>query len=179
MPKRINLHVVSRNEGWVVRKDGNSRALSVHTTQREAIDAARQLARSKQGELIIHGKDGRINNRRSYNPDPLPPKSAGKVLFHETLNEKDKKAIQASVRNALKKSNRKSSHHVIPHRRGWVVRGEGKTPYSSVYDTQREAIEAAKKLSRKTDGELLIHNKHREIRGGISVAQKARSTRPQ
>ena len=43
-------------------------------TQREAIEAARKIARKQGTELYIHGKDGRIRERDSYGRDPYPPK---------------------------------------------------------------------------------------------------------
>src|SRR5689334_9436971 len=118
MPKRTTLHVVLRNEGWVVRKEGSSRAVSTHNTQREAIDAAREVARSKHGELIIHRRDGRVADRYRYNSDPLPPKSARKVLFHHSLDDNARRAIQATVDAIVRKSERGASQHVVPHGKG-------------------------------------------------------------
>lgn len=164
MSKRTTLHVVPRSEGWAVRKEGSSRALSTHSTQREAIDAAREVARSKHGELIIHRRDGRIADRDSYNCDPLPPRSAREVLFHHSLDEDARRAVQAAVDMVVQKSERGASQHVVPHEKGWAVRSEGKTKSSSVHDTQSDAIAAAKKLLRKQDGELLIHGRHGQIR---------------
>ncbi|TCP05507.1 uncharacterized protein DUF2188 [Rubrivivax gelatinosus] len=34
------------------------------------------MARQGQGELLIHGQDGRIRARDSYGNDPCPPKDA-------------------------------------------------------------------------------------------------------
>ena len=164
MSKRTTLHVVPRSEGWAVRKDGSSRAVSTHNTQREAIEAAREVARSKHGELIIHRRDGRVADRDSYNSDPLPPKSAGKVLFHESLDDDSKRAVQEAVDMVVRKSDRGASQHVIPHGKGWAVRSEGKTKSSSVHNTQSDAIAAAKELLRKHDGQLLIHGRHGQIR---------------
>jgi hypothetical protein len=48
----------------------------VHDTQAEAIQAGRQMARQGQGELLIHGQDGRIRARDSYGNDPCPPKDS-------------------------------------------------------------------------------------------------------
>ena len=50
------------------------RPSSVHRTQAEAIDRARELARSQKAELIVHGKDGKIRARDSYGNDPFPPR---------------------------------------------------------------------------------------------------------
>lgn len=68
------LHVVPREGRWSVRRAGASRASKVFSTQKEAIDFARERARSEGGELYIHGSDGRIRERDFYGKDPYPPK---------------------------------------------------------------------------------------------------------
>lgn len=67
-------HVVPTGNKWSVRRAGASRASAVYGTQREAIEAARDLARRQKTELYIHGSDGRIRERSSYGNDPYPPK---------------------------------------------------------------------------------------------------------
>ena len=57
-----NQHVVPRQNGWAVRREGNSRATSVHPTQREAIDVARDIARNQEREISIHGCNGQIRD---------------------------------------------------------------------------------------------------------------------
>ena len=73
MAKR-NQHVVPHDRGWAVRGAGSRSATSVHPTQREAADAAREIARNQRSELFIHRKDGRIRDRSSYGNDPFPPR---------------------------------------------------------------------------------------------------------
>jgi hypothetical protein len=73
MAKR-NQHVVPHDRGWAVRGAGSQRASSVHTTQSEAISAARQTARNQGSELLIHGRNGQIRARDSHGNDPYPPK---------------------------------------------------------------------------------------------------------
>lgn len=116
MSKQKTLHVVLRNAGWVVRKEDKIRAISTHSTQREAIDVARKIARSNHGALIIHRKDGRVWKRHRYNSDPLPAKSTPEVLFPYGLTDKKKEAIRAAVRLAMTKTARRSSRQV--ERRG-------------------------------------------------------------
>ena len=72
MSKRI--HVVPRGDGWAVRRQGASRASSVHGTQGSATDAVRATARRQGGEVVIHRADGRIRDADSYGNDPCPPK---------------------------------------------------------------------------------------------------------
>ena len=46
-----NQHVVPHQDGWAVKGVCNQRATSVHDTQRQEIDAARDIARNQQSEL--------------------------------------------------------------------------------------------------------------------------------
>ncbi len=68
-----NQHVVPHPQGWAVRGAGNQKASYVHSTQREAIDAAREIARNQGSEMLIHGVNGRIRERNTYGDDPYPP----------------------------------------------------------------------------------------------------------
>ena len=73
MPKR-DQHVVPHTDGRAVKVSGNQRATSVHPTQREAVGAARNIARNQGTEMFIHGENGRIRRRNTYGNDPHPPK---------------------------------------------------------------------------------------------------------
>ena len=59
---------------WSVKKEGSSRASSVHGTQQEAWNEARRLARGSKSEAFLKGRDGKIRARNSYGSDPYPPK---------------------------------------------------------------------------------------------------------
>ncbi|WP_139855733.1 DUF2188 domain-containing protein [Aequorivita sinensis] len=69
-----NQHVVKNNDGWSVRGENNSKATSNHTTQKEAIERAREIAKNQKSEVVIHGRDGKIRDKDSYGNDPNPPK---------------------------------------------------------------------------------------------------------
>ncbi len=61
---------------WANKRQGADRPASLHDTQREAEDTAREMLRnSGGGELITHGVDGRIRSKDTIaRPDPLPPR---------------------------------------------------------------------------------------------------------
>ena len=60
------LHVVPHNQAdWAVKREGNERASSTHTTQKEAIEAARELAKELD-DIVIHRPDGTIRERVTY-----------------------------------------------------------------------------------------------------------------
>jgi len=71
---KTNQHVVKRPDGWAVVGEGNSRDTSVHPTQRDAIERAREIARNQHSEVVIHGEDGKIRDKDSYGNDPFPPR---------------------------------------------------------------------------------------------------------
>jgi uncharacterized protein YdaT len=69
-----NQHVVPRCGKWAVMGDGSKRASKVVSTQKEAIDVARRIARNQGVDVVIHGTDGRIRDKDSYGNDPFPPR---------------------------------------------------------------------------------------------------------
>ncbi len=72
--KGKNQHVVKHSEGWAVKGAGNQKATKVTSTQKEAIDIAREISKNQHSELFIHGKNGQIRERDSHGNDPFPPK---------------------------------------------------------------------------------------------------------
>jgi hypothetical protein len=72
-PVGKNQHVVKRQDAWAVRGEGNTRDTSLHRTQGQAVNAARDLARQQRSEVVIHRPNGRIRDKDSYGNDPTPP----------------------------------------------------------------------------------------------------------
>ncbi len=62
----VAYHVVPHKGRWAIRKQGAGRVSSTHRTQREAIGVARERARKKRGELVVHAPDGSIRDRDTY-----------------------------------------------------------------------------------------------------------------
>ena len=59
--------VVPREEGWAVEKEGIERAVSVHATKDEAVEAARGLAhKSEPSRLHVHKRDGTVQDTFTY-----------------------------------------------------------------------------------------------------------------
>ncbi len=74
MSKGKGQHVVPHQGSWAVRREGSERSSSVHATQGEAIERARDIAINQGGEVVIHGRDGKIRDKDSYGHDPCPPR---------------------------------------------------------------------------------------------------------
>lgn len=64
-----NQHVVPLGNGWAVKGQGREKASVITTSQRDAIDYARRIARTSHADVIIHGRDGKIRDRSSYGND--------------------------------------------------------------------------------------------------------------
>ena len=58
----------------------------------------------------------------------------------------------------------RDTHRVMPHPDGWQIKRDGDERPSHVMDTQREAIDKAREISRKQGTELQIHRKDMRIR---------------
>ncbi|HYF58045.1 MAG TPA: DUF2188 domain-containing protein [Burkholderiaceae bacterium] len=69
-----DIHVVPRETGWAVMREGARRASSLHPTKREAELAGRAMAKAASVEMVSHRRDGRISDSDSYGNDPSPPR---------------------------------------------------------------------------------------------------------
>lgn len=58
----------------------------------------------------------------------------------------------------------KRNQHVVPHPDGWAVKPAGGSKASSVHQTQRDAIDRGREVSRNQDSELFIHGRDGRIR---------------
>lgn len=74
-PKRVSYHVVPTDDEWHLKRQGEKRYASFKT-KTEAVRAGVKEARSHEaGQLIIHKKNGRFQEERTYGFDP--PRSKG------------------------------------------------------------------------------------------------------
>lgn len=63
---RKNQHVVPTDSGWAVKGEGNKRATRVTETRGKAVQIAKTIARNQKSDVVIHGKDGRIQDVSSF-----------------------------------------------------------------------------------------------------------------
>lgn len=63
-------------------------------------------------------------------------------------------------------SNNSKSTHVVPNKEkgGWDIKQSGGQRSSGHFDTQREAIDRARKISQNQRTELYVHNRKGQIR---------------
>jgi uncharacterized protein (TIGR02271 family) len=66
MAQNPAVHIEPRDDAWIVIREGNQRATSVHTTQSEAAESGRALARRDGAEFFLHGQDGRVREHHDY-----------------------------------------------------------------------------------------------------------------
>lgn len=56
------------------------------------------------------------------------------------------------------------NQHVVPHSRGWAVKGAGNQKATSVHSTQKAAISEARGIARNQSSEMLIYGQNGRIR---------------
>lgn len=64
----------NHNGGWNVLGAGNTKPTKIFSTKQEAIKYGRTIAINQGSELVIHGLNGRIQDKDSYGRDPFPPR---------------------------------------------------------------------------------------------------------
>ena len=78
MTKKNDRIVYKRDDDqWVNKKTNADKASSLHSTQKEAENSAREMLKnSGGGELITKGLNGKIRSKDTIPPakDPFPPK---------------------------------------------------------------------------------------------------------
>lgn len=74
MTKKRDIHVVPHPGGWATKKEGAQRAGGVSQTKEEALRQGREQAKREKVDVVIHRKDGTIQDSDSYGNDPNPPK---------------------------------------------------------------------------------------------------------
>jgi hypothetical protein len=60
-PKRV--HIIKRDDGWAVKKQGAQRASKIYTTKEDAKSGTKEL-RKNGHDIIIHKRDGSIEEWR-------------------------------------------------------------------------------------------------------------------
>jgi len=78
MSKDRDRMVYKKSDGtWANKRNDAGRASSVHSTQKDAIDAAKSMLTNQGGgELATKGVNGRIRSKDTIAPgnDPFPPR---------------------------------------------------------------------------------------------------------
>ncbi|ELK48932.1 MULTISPECIES: DUF2188 domain-containing protein [unclassified Halobacillus] len=60
-------HVMVHEDGWAVKAEGAKQVSNVFDTKEKAIKRAEEIAENKQTSVIIHKKDGSIQDRKEFN----------------------------------------------------------------------------------------------------------------
>jgi uncharacterized protein YdaT len=73
MPRK-EYHVVPHENGWAVKKNNASKSSVCTSTKSDAVSKAKELSKNSGSEMVVHGKNGKIQYSNSYGNDPCPPK---------------------------------------------------------------------------------------------------------
>lgn len=73
MPRK-EYHVVPHENGWAVKKNNASKSSACTSTKSDAVSKAKELSKNSGSEMVVHGKNGKIQYSNSYGKDPCLPK---------------------------------------------------------------------------------------------------------
>lgn len=62
----VRYHLTFVGDGWRLRREGSDRAAKTFPTKGEATRGAAEYVKEKGGSLIVHKKDGRFQEERTY-----------------------------------------------------------------------------------------------------------------
>jgi hypothetical protein len=68
------LHVIPKPDGWVVTTSGVEPLVQQFPRKQDAVEFGESVAKRKKTSLIVHGRDGRIEQVDSYGADPFSPR---------------------------------------------------------------------------------------------------------
>ena len=74
MTKKPRQHIVPHPSGWALEVDNAKKVTKAFGTKREAIELGKSVAKNQKTELVIHKKDGTIQESNSYGNDTFPPR---------------------------------------------------------------------------------------------------------
>jgi len=82
------IHIVPHDQGWALKREGDKNVESVHSTQKDAIDAGREMAREDEVDLVVHRQDGTFRNVLTYTNDPMSDNGSSnkKVEAHDVFS---------------------------------------------------------------------------------------------
>lgn len=75
MSDRKSYHVTKNPDGtWKGKAQGGQRASTVGDTKAEVLSRTIEIAKNKpKSQVIVHKKDGKFQEERTYGKDPYPP----------------------------------------------------------------------------------------------------------
>jgi Uncharacterized protein conserved in bacteria (DUF2188) len=148
--------VVYRNDHgqWVNKRADASRAASIHETQKQAVEAAREiLHKQRGGELIICGGDGKIRSKDTVRATP------------------NHRISRIRSTGRLVPVTRKSQHVVSRSDGRWSVRTGGSARVSRTFPRKADAIDYGRGVARDKHAELYIHTRDGRIQERSSYAR--------
>ncbi|MEO6162619.1 MAG: DUF2188 domain-containing protein [Candidatus Binatia bacterium] len=69
------LHVVPKSGGWAVTTSGAGQPTQQFARKEDAVQFGESVAKRQRTSLIIHGRDGRIQDIAAHATDLLPPRN--------------------------------------------------------------------------------------------------------
>ncbi len=98
--ENLPIHVISREDGWAVVREGNKKTSAVPPTRHQAEQHVRSLASQNRTDSYLYDKQGRILAHDFYGPPRRPhgdQKAYGEEMGQVIIDLTDTGAVQRQV----------------------------------------------------------------------------------
>ena len=72
-----NYHVTHEDDRWVLREEGDQRALLETTNKQDILDETRDYMKLRTATVKVHAEDGQVEEERHYPEDQNPRATCG------------------------------------------------------------------------------------------------------
>jgi uncharacterized protein YdaT len=127
MTTENKLHVLPRDNGWAIKREGNSRASRIFDTKRGAVAKAKNMA-AHDGYVYVHNKDGAIQRVENGSMVDIPSGTMSSQRIH-----------------------------VLPLEGDWAVKSEKTQKPSRVFNTKYSAIRYAHQMADRNNAAMVVH----------------------
>jgi hypothetical protein len=93
------VHVIHRQDGWAVVREGNKKASAVHPSRHQAEEHGRSIARDHYTNFYLHDKDGKVvvHDIYGWRDEHEGEQAYGQIVGEVTLTRPDTGAVQRQV----------------------------------------------------------------------------------
>ena len=108
--EKLTLEVYLFREGWVVVDEDE--VISTHHTQAKAAEKGRALAKKRNGQLLVRGRNGLIRKREYYWNGPVRFEPRKPVPPSVPPVNATRKAIERAVKNAIRRAKAEAAQQI-------------------------------------------------------------------
>lgn len=134
----MNEHILPRNNGWAVKREGSKRASKIFPKKDQAVAFAKKKSIRNESSVFVHKMDG-------------------------TIQEVTKPLMSTNKKIPKSKVDTKRQVHVVPKDDGWAVKNEHRKQVAKTFESKYKAVRYAHNMADNNNAIMVIHRSNGEI----------------